>query len=34
VWTTGGVTYWAVSDMAAGDLARFADLFRTTPAEQ
>src|SRR5205814_824969 len=30
VWTTGGVTYWAVSDMAAGDLARFADLFRTT----
>jgi anti-sigma factor RsiW len=33
-WTEGGVTYWAVSDMAAGDLAHFADLFRTTPAEQ
>jgi anti-sigma factor RsiW len=33
-WTAGGVTYWAVSDMAAADLARFADLFRTTPAEQ
>ena len=30
-WTASGVTYWAVSDLAAGDLARFADLFRTAP---
>ena len=33
-WTEGGVTYWAVSDVAAGDLAHFVDLFRTAPAEQ
>jgi len=33
-WTAAGVTYWAVSDVAAADLARFADLFRTTPGEQ
>jgi anti-sigma factor RsiW len=32
-WTEGGVSYWAVSDVAAADLARFAELFRTTPAE-
>jgi anti-sigma factor RsiW len=33
-WTEGGMTYWAVSDVAAADLARFAELFRTAPAEQ
>jgi anti-sigma factor RsiW len=32
-WTERGVTYWAVSDVAAPDLARFAELFRSTPAE-
>ena len=33
-WTDGGTTYWAVSDLAAADLAHFAELFRTTPSEQ
>jgi anti-sigma factor RsiW len=33
-WTADGTTYWAVSDVAAGDLAHFAELFRNTPAEQ
>ncbi|HXN44879.1 MAG TPA: anti-sigma factor [Xanthobacteraceae bacterium] len=33
-WTAGGTTYWAVSDVAAADLAHFAELFRTAPAEQ
>jgi anti-sigma factor RsiW len=33
-WTDGGTTYWAVSDVAAADLAHFAELFRTAPAEQ
>jgi len=33
-WTAGGVTYWAVSDMAAADLAHFAELFRDAPADQ
>jgi anti-sigma factor RsiW len=32
-WTQGGVTYWAVSDVAASDLAHFTELFRTAPAE-
>jgi anti-sigma factor RsiW len=32
-WTMGGVTYWAVSDLTAGELMRFAELFRTTSAE-
>jgi anti-sigma factor RsiW len=32
-WTERGVTYWAVSDVAAPDLARFAELFRSTPAD-
>ena len=27
-WTDGGVTYWAVSDVAAADLERFAKAFR------
>jgi anti-sigma factor RsiW len=33
-WIGDGVTYWAVSDVAAPDLAHFAELFRTTPADQ
>lgn len=33
-WTEDGVTYWAISDVAAADLAKFAELFRTTPADQ
>ena len=33
-WTDAGTTYWAVSDVAAADLAHFAELFRTAPAEQ
>ena len=33
-WTDGGTTYWAVSDLAAADLARFAELFRTAAPEQ
>jgi len=33
-WTEGGVTYWAISDMAAADLRKFAQAFRTTPPDQ
>jgi anti-sigma factor RsiW len=33
-WTEGGVTYWAVSDIGAGDLEDFVQKFRRTPAEQ
>jgi anti-sigma factor RsiW len=33
-WTEGEVTYWAVSDVSPVDLQKFADLFRTTPADQ
>jgi anti-sigma factor RsiW len=33
-WTQDGVAYWAVSDVAAGDLEKFAQLFRTAPAER
>ena len=33
-WTEGGVTYWAVSDIGAGDLDAFVQKFRTAPAEQ
>src|SRR6266487_1584281 len=32
-WTDAGTTYWAVSDVAASDLAHFAELFRTAPVE-
>jgi len=32
-WTGDGVTYWAVSDVAALELARFTELFRSTPAD-
>jgi anti-sigma factor RsiW len=33
-WTEGGVTYLAVSDVSDADLAHFAELFRTAPADQ
>jgi len=32
-WTQGGVTYWAVSDIGAGDLEDFVQKFRASPAE-
>ena len=32
-WTENGVSYWAISDLAASKLEDFARLFRTTPAE-
>ena len=31
-WTEGGVTYWAVSDVAVSDLEAFAKAFREAPA--
>jgi anti-sigma factor RsiW len=33
-WTEGGVAYWAVSDLAPGELDTLVTLFRTTPPEQ
>jgi anti-sigma factor RsiW len=33
-WTEGGVAYWAVSDIGAGDLDDFAQKFRSARAEQ
>jgi anti-sigma factor RsiW len=33
-WTHNGVAYWAVSDVAAVDLERFAQLFQAAPAER
>jgi len=33
-WTDAGVAYWAISDMAAADLDKFARLFRTTAPDQ
>src|SRR5262249_11366063 len=33
-WTEDGVTYWAVSDVAAHELAQFTELFRSTPTDQ
>jgi anti-sigma factor RsiW len=33
-WTMDGVTYWAVSDVAAADLDQFVQLFRSTPPER
>lgn len=33
-WTEGGVTYWAVSDIGAGDLKDFVQKFRTAPTDQ
>jgi len=32
-WTADGVTYWAISDLGAGDLHKFADLFRAAPPD-
>jgi len=32
-WTENGVSYWAISDLAASKLEEFAQLFRATPAE-
>jgi anti-sigma factor RsiW len=31
-WIEGGVTYWAVSDVALADLEDFARAFRAAPA--
>ena len=33
-WVEGGVAYWAVSDLGAGELDTLVTLFRTTPPEQ
>ena len=33
-WSTDGVAYWAVSDLGAGDLEKFAQLFRSAPADR
>ena len=33
-WTADDVTYWAVSDVAAPELAHFTELFRSTPSDQ
>jgi anti-sigma factor RsiW len=33
-WVDDGVAYWAVSDVAAGDLDKFARLFRTVEPEK
>lgn len=33
-WTADGVTYWAVSDVAAPELAHFTELFRSAPSDQ
>ena len=30
-WTENGVSYWAISDLAASKLEDFAQLFRATP---
>jgi len=32
-WTENGVSYWAISDVAAATLEEFARLFRTNPTE-
>jgi anti-sigma factor RsiW len=33
-WVEEDVAYWAVSDVAAADLEKFSELFRTTPPDQ
>ncbi len=33
-WVNDGVAYWAVSDVAAGDLEKFARLFQAAPADR
>jgi anti-sigma factor RsiW len=32
-WTEGGVSYWAVSDVGEGELAKFVRLFRAAPTD-
>jgi anti-sigma factor RsiW len=32
-WTENGMSYWAISDLAAAKLEDFVRLFRATPAE-
>jgi len=32
-WSADGVAYWAVSDLGAGDLEKFARLFRLAPTD-
>ena len=33
-WSADGTAYWAVSDLAAADLEKFAQLFRSAPADR
>jgi anti-sigma factor RsiW len=33
-WTDDGVAYWAISDMAAADLDKFAQMFRSAAPDQ
>lgn len=33
-WNADGVAYWAVSDLGAADLEKFAQLFRSAPADR
>jgi anti-sigma factor RsiW len=33
-WVSDGVAYWAVSDVAAGDLETFAQMFQSAPADR
>jgi len=33
-WINDGVAYWAISDVAAADLEKFAQLFRTTAPDE
>jgi anti-sigma factor RsiW len=33
-WNADGVAYWAVSDLSAADLEKFAQLFRSAPADR
>jgi anti-sigma factor RsiW len=32
-WSENGMTYWAISDLAAGDLGTFVQLFRAATRE-
>ena len=33
-WSADGIAYWAVSDLGAGDLEKFAQLFRSAPTDR
>ena len=33
-WASDGIAYWAVSDLGAGDLDKFARLFREAPPDR